>query len=253
MSGTELSLVNQFPVLIEGGDAAEAMAANLQCGESVSPFDLPRIKVPASGGTTWIWESVSGEQTAKSISGVLVVVQPHSSLWPSEQTGQGAVPYLVSHDMVKGYKVGEDWGDLDPAAIEKCRNADGSYDWQSLPYNKFGSTGKPGSNAKRIKDSRDLYILMPGEVWPVVVSVPPTSLKRVSGFIKQLRVPHYRAVISLSLARKEGGAGVPDYSEIVPKLDGELPRESGEQLRNLYTDPIKAALARSLKEKAMAE
>jgi hypothetical protein len=50
-------------------------------------------------------------------------------------------------------------------------------------------------------------------------------------------VPHFRAVVSLTLDRVENAGGQP-YSQIVPKLTGTLSKEEGEIVKRLYTVPL---------------
>jgi len=56
-------------------------------------------------------------------------------------------------------------------------------------------------------------------------------------FVKRLSVPHYRAVVSLTLDKVEN-AGGQNYSQIVPKFIGEISKEEGEMVRRMYTTPL---------------
>jgi hypothetical protein len=132
-------------------------------------------------------------------------------------------------------RVNDDIGDLDEDALESCRVGDRLYDWTRLPYNQYG-TSKSG-RGKRCKESRLLAVLRQDEAWPLLVTAGPGSLKTVTPFVKRLPVPHFRAVVSLTLDKVENSGGQP-YSQIVPKLLGTLSKEEGEIVKRLYTVPL---------------
>ena len=82
-----------------------------------------------------------------------------------------------------------------------------------------------------------MAILREDEAWPLLITAGPGSLKTVVPFVKRLSVPHYRAVVSLTLDKVEN-AGGQNYSQIVPKFLGELSKEKGEIVRKMYTGPL---------------
>jgi hypothetical protein len=55
--------------------------------------------------------------------------------------------------------------------------------------------------------------------------------------VKRLSVPHFRAIVSLTLDKVENSGGQP-YSQIVPKLLGTISKEEGEIVKRLYTEPL---------------
>jgi hypothetical protein len=144
---------------------------------------------------------------------------------------------LVSYDLITAVRVNDDIGDLDADVLESCRIGDRIYDWRRLPYNQYG-TSKSG-RGKRCKESRLLAILREQEAWPLLVTAGPGSLKTVNPFVKRLPVPHYRAIVTLTLDRVENAGGQP-YSQIVPKYAGCISKEAGLVVRRIYTDPLNA-------------
>jgi hypothetical protein len=82
-----------------------------------------------------------------------------------------------------------------------------------------------------------MAILRADEAWPLLVSAGVGSLKTVTPFVKRLSVPHFRAVVSLTLDKVENAGGQP-YSQIVPKLIGTISKEEGEIVKRLYTVPL---------------
>jgi hypothetical protein len=230
------SVQSKFLALRPDSDVREALMANLGPGESLQAGDLPRVPTPAGGGRMWGWtDSGNNEQSAKSIDGILVYYGVRGTLWGSEEPQGKASPVLVSYDLMTAVRVNDDIGDLDAEALESCRVGDRLYDWTRLPYNQYG-TSKSG-RGKRCKESRLLAILRENEAWPLLVTAGPGSLKTVTPFVKRLSVPHFRAVVSLTLDKVENAGGQP-YSQIVPKLVGTISKEEGEIVRRLYTEPL---------------
>jgi hypothetical protein len=227
---------SKFVALRPDSDAREALLANLGPGETLLASDLPRVPTPAGGGKMWGWtDSGNNEQTAKSIDGILVFYGVRGTLWGSEEPQGKVSPVLVSYDLITGHRVNDDIGDLDAEALESCRTGDRTYDWQRLPYNQYG-TSKSG-RGKRCKESRLLAVLRQDETWPLLVTAGPGSLKTVVPFVKRLAVPHFRAIVSLTLDKVENAGGQP-YSQIVPKLLGSLTKEEGEIVKRMYTIPL---------------
>ena len=226
--------VNQYPALVEGSDLREAIEANAQ-GTPMQESDLVRVPTPAGGAKQWVVPGISGEETVDELVGILVYFAPRGVLWPTEDIGNSP-PLLVSNDLVTATRQGDDFGDIDPDELEKYATGGGRYDWQKLPWNQWGS-GKNGTG-KRCKESRLLMLLREGSAFPLLVRAQPGSLKTVRPFIMQLPVPHWRAVVGLSLqVANSKGAGV-KYSQIVPRLVDTLPREIGDQVRKLYTEQL---------------
>lgn len=82
-----------------------------------------------------------------------------------------------------------------------------------------------------------MAILRADEAWPLLITAGPGSLKNVTSFVKRLSVPHYRAIVSLTLDKVENAGGQP-YSQITPKFVGAISKEEGEIVRRLYTEPL---------------
>lgn len=227
---------SKFLALRPDSDVREALMANLGPGETLMASDLPRVPTPSGGAKVWSWtDSGNNEQSAKSIDGLLVAVLSRGTLWGSEEPQSGVQPVLVSYDLMTAVRMNDDIGDLDAAVLESCRIGDRLYDWRRLPYNQFGSSSN--GRAKRCRESRLLAILRENEAWPLVVSASVGSFKTVLPFVRRLPVPHYRALVSLTLDKVENSGGQP-YSQIVPRLLGSVTKEEGEIVRRLYTEPL---------------
>jgi len=195
-----------------------------------------RIKTPAGGSRTWQWtDAGNNEREARVIRGLLVCYLVRGTLWGRDEVSKGVQPVLQTYDLATATRLNDDLGDLDAEQLEACRIGDRLYDWKRLPWNQYG-TGKGGAG-KRCKESRLLGILQPGEAWPVIVTAGPGSLKTVPPFVRRLTVPHFQAIVELSLEKQTSSGGI-DYSRIVPKFVGTISREDGATMRRLYTEPL---------------
>jgi hypothetical protein len=142
-------------------------------------------------------------------------------------------------------------GDIDPSILEKHHRADGTYDWQSLPWNEWG-TGKNGVG-KRCKESRILMILRENEAFPLLIRAQPGSLKTIRPFVTQLPIVYWRAMISLKLTAQISKGSGQRYSQIIPKLIGVASGEVGAKIKQLYTDPLSRLAERAMESDLSSE
>ena len=250
---TDTALVvpaNTFIGLQPDNEAREAMLANMMPGEGFEESDLVRVKTPAGGGTMWEYETLGNVVNTKTIYGVLAAFTQRGTLWPSEEPSE-SMPYLISDNLITARKVGDKIGDLDPAVLDRMLIKEGPnaglYDWRGTEeggpniYNDYGSSSK--GRGKRCKESRVMFILTPDSAFPLVVRAQPGSLRNIKPFIKMLPVPHFRAVIELSLFKETNAGGQP-FSQIIPRYIGDIGREAGKMVMETYTTPLKATAVR---------
>jgi hypothetical protein len=229
-----------FLALHGDSDFKEAMQANLATGETIAVSDLIRIKTPAGGGKTWQYVNSDGaEVECKAITGLLVYYAPLGQLWGSDEPTKGQRPVLTSYDLKTAIRTNDSLGDIDPEQLAAFRIGDRTYDWEAMGKegSPFGWGSGKGGVGRRIKESRTLAILQPGEAWPVLLSVGGGSLSTISPFVKRLKVAHYRVIVSLTLQKVASKSGI-DYSQIVPENIGTISREEGLVIKALYTDPL---------------
>jgi len=232
------SKIVKFDSLVPGSRQMQIIAANT-AGEPIRETDLTKVKTPSSGGSTWEIDDSGNVTTTPEIVGVLAAIGRRGVLWPFLDPKKEQ-PLVVTNDFKVGYRVGDKLGTVDPKALEKYRTGDRTYDWEAMAAGPdFGQgTGKDGIG-KRVKEQRTLAVLRDGDVWPVLVSVGPGSLKVFLPFLKKLSVFHWQAIVGLSLRKEESKGGQP-YSMIIPRLVGQLPEEQGEFVRATYTTPLNA-------------
>lgn len=140
-------------------DLREMIAENM--GGELKPSDLQRIRVPAGGGKAWEVVDDNGEvQSAKTISGVVLMARTQRAYWAEKFGGGNEPPNCASLDGKIGQ--GTPGGDC-----SEC------------PFNQFGSAvgndGEP-SASKACKEMKLLFLLRPGLLLPEVVVLPPSSL-----------------------------------------------------------------------------
>lgn len=227
-----------YPALAPDSRQAAIIAANLD-GEPMSEMDLVRVPTPAGGGTVWNIDNAGNVESTDEIVGLLVGVGKRGALWPKDDPSEMR-PVIASHDLLVGYRVSDELGDISPAALEKFRIGDRRYDWTAMSSSsEFGyGSGKNGTG-KRLKETRVLAILRQGDVWPILVTVGPGSLRGFLPFLKRLPDFHYACVIGLKLKKEKSTGGQP-YSQIVPRLVGTITPEQAEVARKTYVEPIRA-------------
>ena len=219
--------------------AQEAAAAT---GETFGVGDLVRVKTPAGGGTNWVIPSAAGDESTPEIVGVLCCYQPAGVLWPSDDPAPGTLPVLRTFNPTDPNAVAEQVGPIPDGMMDslmKHKISDGppaTFKWANLPQNQWGS-GKR-QIGKACKESRMLFILRQGDIYPLLVRAQPGSIRNVTQFFRQLtptaKVPYFRCVVSLTLTKATSKGGQ-EFSKIVPRLVGILPSDTGEIIRQKYT------------------
>ena len=121
--------------------------------DGMSMSDIGKIKLPASGGESW-------RENRKEIIAAVVGDNERRAYWEDEYDGGNTPPDCSSDDMITG--VGTPGGDC-----------------QTCPLAKFNSSTKKNSEGQACQHRRILFALTPDSVMPVILSVPPSSLKYV--------------------------------------------------------------------------
>jgi hypothetical protein len=192
----------QFMVLANAQNAIEALKSNME-GETLSPMDLDRVSVPAGGGVSWCVPTLDGEETTQEIIGVLVGVQNCRAYWAGDFAGGGDPPDCVSEDAVTG--VGDPGG-----ACKVCLMA------------AFGSDSRgKGQACKQIKR---LFVLRPASMLPLVVNLPPSSIKAATRYLLRLAgngLKYQAAVTRITLEKTKNSDGIA-YSTAIFALAAKL-------------------------------
>lgn len=192
-------------------DLQDLITSNLAPGESIGVRDLPRVKIPGGGATTWEVPTINGEQATKELRGVLVQVATRRTFWRTEYTGANDPPDCFSPDGLHG--IGE-------PGIE-CA---------ACPFNQFP---EENGGPKPCKEIRQLFLLPEGGILPLVVNVTPGSLINARQFFfglmnARLKRTHVEVVLRLTKAQNKGGL---DYSQVTFTLsERQLAPEAREQI-----------------------
>ncbi len=195
------------------------------------PVKFDRVKIPGGGGIAF---ELPGEdeddevETEKTILGVIVDHHPANAWWKQKYSGQNNRPDCSSMDAVTG--------------IDQEGN---THSCATCPNNQWGSEVKPDGSrgrGKACKNMHRVYILREGEMFPLLLTLPPTSLKNFGNYIakrvlgKGLRT--WQVLTEISLKKATSGDGIV-YSQAKFKVAGTLPKEKAEQAQK-YSEGIKA-------------
>lgn len=202
---------------------ADVIAANLG-GQEISPFDLPQLKIPGSGGTTWEVPGLGDTVPAKTISGIVVHFRLTRGYWPGEFKGSEP-PQCSSQDNRVG--IGDPGGDC-----------------ATCPLAQFGSDPKAG-RGQACKQMEQWFLLVEGALLPLVLTLPPTSLQgakkyRLNLASAMLRVDQVVTTLILDTDTNPDGQ---KYAFAVPTLSGRLDPDEAQRARD-YTNMLRPILDR---------
>lgn len=209
----------EFPAsrfsLIASPQIAEAVAENLK-GEQITEFDLPRVKVPAGGGTAWQVPTLDGLKNVDAIEAIVLYAGIRRAFWENPNP-TGEAPDCASKDGLVG--IG------DPGT--ECARC---------PHNEWGtavkSDGKPGAG-KRCREMRALLVLRPEDNLPIFIQAPPSSLRAYKRYLMTLPgIPLVQVLTRLKLKTEKNGDGIA-YSEIVFEYGGYIEASALPGLRGL--------------------
>lgn len=219
MSNELVKLENYAALQMNALELKEVLQENLG-GEAISAFELDRVKVPSGGGTTWEVPTLEGVEDAKAIEGVVIYFKNQNAYWKEKYDGQNNPPDCVSNDGMVG--IGTPGGDC---AV--------------CPLNAFGSEGK----GKACKNMRTLFVLREGDVLPLVLTLPPTSLKDARKYFLRLAskgIPYYGVITEITLDKDKNENGI-TYSKAKLSLKGRLDPDTVKKLK-AFQDSLKPAL-----------
>jgi hypothetical protein len=161
-------------------------------GDTLSPWDLSEVKMPAGGGTTWELSTIDGDLALKEITGVILVAQRVRQYYREAFTGGNAPPDCASADGRSG--IGTPGG-----SCETC------------PLSQWGSDGAGQACGER----RHILLLTDHSALPIFVNIPPSSLAPLKqytvGLIGMGQTP-WQVVTSISLEKAKSQGGI-DYSK----------------------------------------
>lgn len=196
--------------------SAEDLAAIREELSDMDRVPYGRIKI-AAGGVNIFQVFEPGEEEAvpaQTIEGVIMLSHKSNGLWSKPfGSGDSKVPDCSSIDGVYGTvtETGE------TGEIVECA---------SCPCNAFGSAKGGEGRGKACKNMRRLYIMRRGDIFPMVLTLPPTALSaydryRTKVMLGRKKMANVMTRISLKSAQnKDGAAYSTPIFEAVGVLDG---------------------------------
>ncbi len=181
-----------LPAMAEGEFSQEELAEDME-GMQMS---FQRVKIPAGGALQFEIPSDDPDNPdyVKTLEGVILYHHPNNAYWPEgKEYDENTLPLCSSTDGKLG--VGDPGGLCSTCAL-----------------NAYGSA--PEGAGKACKNMRILYFLRSGDMMPIQVALPPTSLKPFREFMNQSFVMRRRtsfgSVVQIGLKRMNNGKD--DYS-----------------------------------------
>lgn len=213
-----------LPTMLEGDFSSDEIAED---SDGLQMMSFPRVKIPAGGQLQFEvpTEDPDNPDYTRALEGVILYNHAACSLWPEgSEYDEDTKPLCSSVDGKTG--IGEPGG-----ACETC------------PMNVFGSAGD-GGRGKACKNMRHLYLLRSGEYMPLLVSLPPTSIKPFKEFLNKAfvyrRRTTYGSLVQISLKKENNGN---DYSVATFRLLRDFQGEELAQIRayaNAFKEQVKA-------------
>lgn len=208
---TEIVIVQneEFPVLFaDGGELSRAIEENFG-PEGVRPTDLDRIGIPPGGATSWEIPTLTGGESTKSLDGIVLHWTRPRTFWRVgiDEGGGGNPPDCFSDDGDVGN------GEFGPSSEE---NPSGNC--ATCPMDQWGSAAGE-SRGKACRESRLIYLLRPGAVLPMIVSLPVTSIQPLRTYFLHLASAaksYYEVVTRLELERQQSNGMT--WSTVVPSV-----------------------------------
>lgn len=198
-----------------GGEIGEIIT-ELLGGQELTERDLPRVKIPTGGSTTWEIPGPGGMEPAKELSGILVHFKFVRAYWPSTAaTGTPPACHAEGPELV-AVGVGEPGG-----ACKTC------------PYNEYGSEPKQ-KRGKACKERELWFMLQPSTFLPLVVSLSPMSLQAAGAYRKTtlagIGVRTTSVVTAITLEADTNPEGE-KFARAVPRMAGMLDPQEAEKAR----------------------
>ena len=193
-----------FDLVPFNAETAQTIAEEL---DGLDGFRFDEVKIPSGGSLAFELPSDDPDnpETATSITGIIAYHHSANARWEGNYTGDADsnAPVCISYDGVLGFNNG---------TCTECKEC---------PFNQFGSdesgVGKACKNMKRV------YILRSGELLPLVLVLPPTSIRPFREYLGRLvkRGKKPSGVITKITLKKEKSQSGIIYSRVAL---GGLPR-----------------------------
>lgn len=220
MAKNEVAVADQkFNLVTLTRELKEAIAEEMD-GLGTIPFE--RAKIPSGGGLAFELPGETEDEPVMStdLTGVILHHHPVNAYWDEQYSGGNEQPDCSSYDGKQG--VERETGEI--------------HDCSKCSHNQFGSKG----TGKACKNIHRCYILQEGNPVPIILALPPTSLKYIRDYIgKRILLKGLRcfdAVTKITLKKEKSADGI-TYSRaafaFVSKLTDEQRAEAKAMAENV--------------------
>lgn len=198
---TEIVPVSSFEVTPFDESVTEALSEELN-GLGSIPFD--QVKIPAGGARAFEVPSDDPDNpdTETELVGIIIDHHPTNGYWRDPYSGGSVSPDCSSMDGKLGVIT-------ESGCIRSC---------DTCPFNQFGSADD--GNGKACKNMHRIYLLREGDMLPIILTLPPTSIKPFKEYLAKrvlLAKPPKRCwqvVTKITLKTDTSSAGI-KYSKAV--------------------------------------
>lgn len=208
MEETALATSNNYIAL--KNNALDIIKENLKNQPlSFQLFDI--VKSPSGGSTVFSIPGISGEESAKELTGIILDYSTPRAYWNTPDPVEGTPPVCFSRDSVISHE---------GKPCSQC------------PFNDFGSKNGD-SNAKACKESVTIFLLRPENIMPIIVRIPVSSKVRFQRYMTRLvgrMIPLSSVVTRITLEKTTNKTGQP-YSLFNFEAVAELTPEEAENAR----------------------
>lgn len=188
--------------------------------EGITPQFL-KVKIPAGGSLVFETE----DEFLKTITGVIIDHYTVRFMFNTKFSGEKNVPVCMSYDGIKGQDVSGN--------IKLC---------SECIYNQWGSYKEyidktDTTNRKACHERHRIFIMRSGELLPILLTIPVTSIKNFAVYMTKLasKGKHYSHVITeISLVKNKSQSGI-EYAMATFKKVEDIPEETIKEVENLIS------------------
>lgn len=226
---TDLATIDasQYAIVQAGGMANLAILRENLGDDQLDVTDMDRVGMPAGGGLQWEIPTLNGEESAKSIEGVIVAHKLIRLYWSKDidEGGAGNPPDCFSHDSHEG--VGTPGGQC-----HRCLLA------------QWGSAKNGEGRGQACKLVRQLFVMRQGDILPIAVNLPPSSLQAAKQYLLKLalRGRKFHSVITKFTLERDSNTDGITYSKVKLRPGGLLGAEDAAFFEKLNAE-IKALVS----------
>lgn len=240
------ALANTYDVALAIMDPEQALdMAELreELGDDAAALGMAlftRVKMPSGGGRAFEIEDADtpdAPEVSATIEGVVVAHHSANAYWSKGiDDGGDAAPDCSSKD----------------GRIAHGNNGDGEgeHECGTCALNEFGSASNGG---KACKNTKNLFVLRPNDTLPLLVSLPPASIKAWQTYLtKAVLLKHrkaYGVVTRIGIEKVKNAGGI-EYSRAMFSFVGTLTPEQaavckrlGDEILPLVTEYVPALIA----------